>query len=71
MFFGTAEPAARPGVETRGQFIGAQRQGAAIEVGGVAGLGELFQQPATLEVELSSLPRTGTCRYAEEPLRAS
>ena len=71
MFFGTAEPAARPGVETRGQLVDAQRQGAAIEFGGVAGLGELFQQPATLEVELSSLPRTGTCRYAEEPLRAS
>ena len=71
MFFRAAEPAARPGVETGGQFVGTQRQGAAIEVGGVAGLGQLFQQPATLEVELSSLPRTGTCRYAEEPLRAS
>ena len=71
MFFGTAEPAARPGVETRGQFVGTQRQGAAIEVGRGAGLGQLFQQPATLEVELSSLPRTGTCRYAEEPLPAS
>jgi len=32
-----------------------------------------FSRPArlTLEVELSSLPCTGTCRYTEEPLRAS
>ncbi len=60
MFFRAAEPAARPGVETRGQFVGTQREGAAIEFGGVAGLGQLFQQPATLEVELSKPSPTGT-----------
>ena len=60
MFFGTAEPAARPGIETRGQLVGTQSEGSAIQVRGVAGLGQLFQQPATLEVELSKPNPTGT-----------
>jgi hypothetical protein len=43
VFFRAAEPAARPGIETRRQLVGALREGATIEVGRVAGLGQPFQ----------------------------